>query len=269
MEVLPMVKEGISLIESEKEKVVGIYYASDLDYCMMKIYYSYIYPAHHDLVTHRRFAIGSALHSVVQRALDFYGRKHPEIKVFNEPTDVNRIYQIRDIEIHGRPDTILVSQDKMDIIEFKSIKNFAYLREAQDKHISQLNYYLHFYPLSEGHVIYVNKAENEDELKEFSGFKYDEGLFNIMVDRALTVHDFLIRNMEIEEKLKTITGEEADQLIKQLSLPAPEGYLRGGTTDWECKNCPVAKLCYQRIQEKIVGRKELRALTKKVLNEVE
>lgn len=241
MEMLSMITEGISLIQSEKPKKIGVYYPSSITYCIRKEYYSYLEAEHHSLETHKNFAVGSAFHIIVQNALNYYAKAHPEIKTINEleaDTEEERqkireefYYKEGDIELHGRPDTIIMTPDgTKHILEIKSHGNLMYLKEASHNHILQLNYYLSKEYISDGNILYMNKAkktngEEYEEFREFADIKYDHALFKELVGKARELHESLIHK----------------------ELPEPEGYNRGGINDWECKGCPARIRCFKEI----------------------
>jgi hypothetical protein len=245
MEIIPMVMEGIELMANEKETKIGVYYASSIAYCMRKLYYSYIEPAKFDIDTQITFSQGIGLHSLIQRALSCYVKLHPEYKILNEPEDIPRNYTQGDIEIHGRPDSVLVdNKGHMHIVEVKSISNVDFLKDwrtgyyvAKEDSLMQLNHYLHCNPEATGSLLYVNKAKkissNYRRLVSIGDFTDDEHLFQIEVNRAFALHECLIK------------GE----------IPHPEGYERGGVTDWECAHfCGQYKeRCFKRIMQDKLG----------------
>lgn len=236
MEILPMIKEGITLITSDKQNRIGVYYPSTLSYCMRKNYYSYLEPQKFDLQMHKVFAVGSAFHTIIQKALTFYTMKYPELKIYHEPEDIKRTYQGNGYELHGRPDTILTTADgTMHILEFKSIKSIgAWLATAQESHISQLNYYLHFYPEATGNIIYINKQDGAgiEEYREFAGFKYQEALFNILVDRAERLHRHLTQT-------------------DKYGIPPAEAYEKEGEQGWQCRYCSYKDKCMAQIKGEV------------------
>lgn len=233
MEIIPAIHEGLELWVEDKIPKTGVYYPSSIFSCLRKSYYDYTSPMPHNLDTLKIFGQGIAYHNIVQKALTFYAKKHPEIKIQNEPEDVERIYKGKKdgIELHGRMDCFLKTKKGITIIEIKSINGLNYA--PKEEHISQLNYYLHFYPDAEGILLYMNKARKDgDFYEDFREFKYgyDEGLFNMLLKRALSLHEHLTKK----------------------ELPMPEAYMRGGTTDWECGRqntggCPHKLKCFTEI----------------------
>lgn len=234
MEILPIITEGISLIESEKPKIIGIYYPSEFGYCIRKSYYSYLYAERHELETHKNFAVGSAFHFIIQKGLDFYAKEHQDVKVTNEKADIKEefYYKIDGIELHGRPDSIIMTDKGIHLLEIKSHSSISehYLSVPQENHLHQINYYLHFYPKAEGHIIYMNKAKNNggdyQEFKEFANIFYDEDKFKAVVQWGLSLHTSLITN----------------------KLPEPEAYLKDGWEGWQCKRCPAKKRCMKEVK---------------------
>ena len=275
MEVLPIVKEGIESIVSDKRRVIGVYYPSTLPYCLRKEYYAYFEPEHLDFETRKTFAIGNAFHALIQKGLIFYKKTHPEVDIVNELESEGRTdcpvcgetfvhdeelqdhlytefyYREGDIELHGRPDSIILNESRWTVIEIKSHGNLIYLQAPEDRHMIQANFYMHrFEELGkpkDASLLYINKAKRVDgqaydEFKEFANLQYDEGLFRMLVDRAWELHGKL-QNQE---------------------LPMPEAYLRGGTTDYECKNCQFRERCYKQIMETAFGKENMEALEKAI-----
>lgn len=265
MEIAPMIMEGIALTENDKKRQIGVYYPSELPYCMRKVYYAYIDEQKHDLETLKNFAVGSAYHSVVQKALTFYAKAHPEIKLVNEAEGIEWRYSERDIELHGRPDVVIVTPDgKTHIVEIKSIATLRRLYgEAQEHHIAQINFYLHARQDGDGHVLYMNKEKRGngiyEEFKEYQ-VNYSEPEFRKLVERAFTLQDFLVSNYDVEMQMKeTEDIIERDVLADSIEIPLPEAYLRGGTMDGECRfMCRYRTKCFTNIIEKIAGREEYR-----------
>lgn len=253
LDIAAMVHEGIDLIPNEKPKRIGVYYPSELSYCQRKLYYSYLEKGKADLRGKLNLATGSAFHKVIQDALEAYVKKHPELKLMNEPTDIDRIYKIReDIELHGRPDSILINEKgETVVIEIKSHANFKYLKEGPEhSHIDQMNYYLRptaNMPITaEGRILYVNKMKrtryNQDsykEMLEFPGYHFDIGIFNLMTKKAIGLHEALLKR----------------------EVPMPDGYLRGGTMDNECRFlCNYREKCYDAIMARQISAKERKAI---------
>ena len=238
VDVENMFKEGVELMVLEHPSTVGTYYPSAIMACQRKNYYSYLFPKSHDIDAQLVFAQGNGYHGLVQRALMCYAKKHPEIKVQNEPEDIERIYKESGIELHGRADCFLKTAEGITIIEIKSISNIRYA--PKDEHIYQLNYYLHFYPEAKGILFYMNKAKrggistlDYEQFKAFE-FKYDDKMFKTMFKRALDLHQFLVIN-------------------NATILPKPEGYARGGASDWECNFCLYKEKCFKQIMETKLG----------------
>jgi len=224
--IIDMINEGTKyLAEEERENQIGIYYPSSLFSCMRQTYFSYFEKPVYSLESLKAFSIGNAFHELIQKSLKAYGDKH-NIIVNNELADLH--YDTPTFSIHGRLDVfMLIEGNEKHIIEIKSHSDLKYLEaEGLAEHKAQLNYYLHFFPDAEGHLLYINKAHkkmNDVDYKNFrvyNGIKYNEELFGRMVSRA----------------------EKLDYYLKKRELPEAEALINNET--WRCHYCPFREKCF-------------------------
>ena len=78
MKIVELIEKGVTLIEPDKDKKIGIYYPSEASRCVRQAYYSYFEKPHYDIETQKAFSIGNALHALVQNALEL--NKDYEVK---------------------------------------------------------------------------------------------------------------------------------------------------------------------------------------------
>jgi CRISPR/Cas system-associated exonuclease Cas4 (RecB family) len=225
--IIEMINEGTKyLAEKEKPHIVGIYYPSSIFSCLRQSYFSYLEMPIFGLESLKAFSIGNAFHDLVQKSLKEYGDRN-NIIVNNELSDLH--YDTPTFSIHGRLDVFMLVEGKeKHIIEIKSHSDLRYLgAEGLESHKAQLNYYLHFFPDAEGHLLYINKAHkkmddlNYKNFRVYNGIKYNEELFGKMVSRA----------------------EKLDYYLKNKELPPAEAIVDG--EKWQCFYCPFKEKCYK------------------------
>ena len=221
-----MINEGAKIYGTSRDRIKGVYYASEMYECERKLYYAYNYKVEHDFETKKNFEIGNSLHNLVQGSLMLYAKNNPEIKLFNELEDLKIIDDENGYEIHGRLDTIIYGENESNhIIEFKTTGSLNRINNPVNHHIEQINYYLHFFPKYEGHLIYINKKpkgslKKYENFKEFRGITYNDAMFKADI-----------------EKVKNVNYK-----IKNNILPEPEAKLKK-EKNWECWYCPFRQKC--------------------------
>lgn len=199
MEVSNIVLKGLKYIKNEKEKKIGVYYVSEISSCIRRNYYSYFEETEYSYSSYKFFAIGNALHELIQKILSKSVTDNEWIKERNE---VSHKYKGKDFEIHGRLDSIVTDKDKNKyIIEIKTTSNLNF--SPSTEHTEQLNFYLHSYPKAIGYLLYLNTAkkrfgsDNYIEMKEYK-IEYNTNLFNESVKKIERLHQALT-NKELPE----------------------------------------------------------------------
>lgn len=259
MKIIPLIDKGATLLEDEKEPVIGVYYISTLNRCLRQNYYSYFEKPHYSFKTQKLFAIGNALHGLVQSILIQYAGKHKELG-FTVENEVSKLYYkdpMTGLEIHGRLDCFLIDKEGNEhVIEIKTIKNLKYAPVKE--HFEQLNYYLYpKHPIYKtdnifGHFLYINKANQigDEEYVEFKEIPktekpeeqihFDKELFNCSIVRARIQHHY----------------------IKNRILPFPEAKMDSDRY-WQCASCPFRQKCDAEENGKVIGTKLYKSLTEK------
>ena len=231
LDIIDILEKG--LVIDNKEKKIGVYYPSELPYCVRKTYYSYKSKPKYDLFTYKTFAIGNGLHYMIQNALIAYSTMYDDLKVNVEEsikqTSETRLILDNEIELHGRPDVFLVNTKTGEryVIEIKSHGNLEYLKEAEDKHLMQLNFYLNFFRDAKGILLYVNKAKL-DKSKPIEKYEH------------FRVYQDITFNEDLLEKLKE-RAKELHQSLKEDKVPRAEAKEIGEM--WQCLNCPFKNIC--------------------------
>jgi len=183
--------------------------------CMRQIGYEFsdIEPEPLDVPTLKKFAIGNALHDWLQDLLI----KTKNAKIIEEcniiylpdgavkkEADENNKIIIKDPEIHGRLDVLLIDDT---IVEIKTINSggFFYLgRAPKPGHYLQIQLYLHQKNLKKGVLFYINKETGQTKefllrynpeyvqkaLKRFKTLKENFIDKNILPPRPYLMHDY-------------------------------------------------------------------------------
>ena len=270
MQLSQIIENNAELLEGKKDKVIGIYYASELHGCQRKIYYSYLEKPKYKFNVHKSFFIGNALHELVQSIAFTYSQKVNGIVVQNEIKDMTYIEPETKLEIHGRLDTLIIEKltGKVHIFEIKTTSNLNYAPIKE--HYNQLNYYLYFNPDTtgkfhpfdldyeiepkvEGHLFYINtskKKYNEESYLEFKEVPASDSEEPILFDRDLFLADV--------KRAKVL-----HQYLLERKVPPPEAKLSVDMF-WQCPLCPFKNKCDIEENTKIIGEKNYNELAKKI-----
>ena len=180
--------------EDRKELKFGKYSASSLGICVRKNFYSYLYPSEFELSGDklRIFAAGNAMHEWIAKVL--------ANNSFTELIDSEKELAILDVEndilISGRLDDLIMlknsASEERIIVEVKSTKSLAYLDAPQEQHLMQVQIYLKAlstYNIKKAVLLYIEK--NSLKTRSFDVY-YDHALFRKAIDRARTLHGYLL-----------------------------------------------------------------------------
>jgi len=199
------------------------FYISDAGKCQRVVYFSMKgYPRKEkEARVLRIFDRGDITHQRLMRAL--FGIS--KIRVIASEIDMPS----KEI-IHGRADAIISIEDKLYVVDFKSMNDFKFqkMEVPEPSHQQQLQLYMHYFKVPQGIILYENK--NTQALKEFE-LKYNYKLCKKIIS------DF--------ESLK-------EQYLDQDIVPpiplelkkAREGANNNeGKFPWECNYCDFRKEC--------------------------
>jgi len=204
------------------------FYISDAGKCQRVVYFSMKgYPRKEkEARVLRIFDRGDITHQRLMRAL--FGIS--KIRVIASEIDMPS----KEI-IHGRADAIISIEDKLYVVDFKSMNDFKFqkMEVPEPSHQQQLQLYMHYFKVPQGIILYENK--NTQALKEFE-LKYNYKLCKKIIS------DF--------ESLK-------EQYLDQDIVPpiplelkkAREGANNNeGKFPWECRYCDFREEC-DRVEE--------------------
>jgi len=231
------------LKSQKKDRIIGVYYPSELPWCLRKIYYDYTIGKDKDLESKLVMISGTLMHSFISDVLKFAKSegidaqseveyeyeipvennkvagswKKPAGGVFNEVAGSWKkpAGGVFSIKISGRADNVILLKSENDentyVVEVKSKSKLP--DEPRVEHIMQLNFYLHFNPGAKGYLLYITR--DGFNMRAFE-VNYNEDLFKKLVDRAIILHNHIINN----------------------TLPDAE-YWHG-----ECLKCPYRNICF-------------------------
>jgi len=216
------------LKSQKKDRIIGVYYPSELPWCLRKIYYDYTIGKDKDLESKLVMISGTLMHSFISDVLKFAKSEgidaQSEVEYEYEiPVENNKVAGswkkpaggVFSIKISGRADNVILLKSENDentyVVEVKSKSKLP--DEPRVEHIMQLNFYLHFNPGAKGYLLYITR--DGFNMRAFE-VNYNEDLFKKLVDRAIILHNHIINN----------------------TLPDAE-YWHG-----ECLKCPYRNICF-------------------------
>jgi len=195
-------------------------YASELGYCLRKLYYRRKgYVSQHDFSTAVNFAEGTAVHELIQSL--FASTIAPQLG-FRSYAEV----KLHTGNIHGFIDVMLVNDTDIIIIEIKTAKSLP--SEPLKHHVRQINTYLHPYV--------INKNKNHKNVK---GILY-------YVEKAIMYGNSPQREFEVEYSddlyKETISREkEIEKDVDNNILPPAEALAIKDY--WQCRYCSYFTMC--------------------------
>jgi len=179
----------INIYEKEKEahpRIVGVYHPSSIGDCFRKQYYEFyeeIRPSEEKLTI---FATGKGIHATIVEILK-------ESNIVNvESYETETSLDFGEIKLHGRVDIIVAeTNNEKVIIEAKTVSKPV--KEPIEKHILQLQCYLHALNVNKGIILYWNKRKGEKYVFEVDK---DDKYLKILKERAFSLHNYILNKKE-------------------------------------------------------------------------
>ena len=210
--MMKMLKEKIDKIvlrkakerkEEHGEYKDDVFFPSEAGKCIRNLFYEKKLQPEKPAYIYRLFLTGDLIHEWIQKSV--YNEDKSEVEIeWNEG----------DIKFSGRMDVLL----KDRIIEFKSIKNFAYVeKKPSSQHVEQINMYMKATGIHKGTIVYIQK-DNFDVLEH--DVEFDKKLYNKTISRFKKLNKALIENHP-PTRLKCF----------------------GKDYCWECNYCPFKETC--------------------------
>ena len=207
IDVRQLVENHLVSERKDKERTHKVFYASELGYCPLKIFFSITQPRRAELRALKVFRVGDLVHEYIQRLLEEQGAQ--------SEVPIRQIVDLtRGIEVHGRIDVLHEGEP----YELKSAGRLP--DEPYAHHVAQLNAYLHMLGVERGYLVYFEK--NTFDIAQFT-VKRNPHLWEMTLDKIRAVHD------AVEAK------QQGDEWLDKLLA-----YNVGG---WECKYCVYRDIC--------------------------
>lgn len=208
---LEAVNKGIRIIyekeKEEHEKVIGKYYPSSIGECLRKQYYEFFEekePTEEELTI---FLTGKGVHEMLAKVLN------ESVKV--EAVEYEVSLNFNEAMLHGKADIIIADfEGQKVIVELKTISKIP--NEPLQRHIMQLQCYLHALNIERGFLLYWDKRAGRKKVFEISK---DKKYYEILKERTLTLH------YHISKKLP----------------PIKEAAIKGEYST--CIRCPYKEIC--------------------------
>ena len=175
--------------KEDRERHVGVYYPSELGFCIRRNWYLYKYPRPVDDATKKVVAVGKIFHEFIFKALE-----SKKFNVHENEKSLSIIDGENGLVISGRIDHLIKVDNDSEpfIIEVKTSKSVKSLKEAKREHKMQIMPYMIALQVKKAMIIYVEK-DNLDT-KSFE-FEFDDELFKDMMQRARRLHNCLTTNV--------------------------------------------------------------------------
>lgn len=206
-----MLKELIDkfYLEKQKDRDQHHFYVTDAGKCPRQIFFKFKKAPKEEMEARilRMFDHGDYIHRLILNALFSIGVvRAAEINI-----------PVQEI-ISGRADAIISLDDgNLYVLDIKSINSmfFKNLEQPKEENINQIQFYLHFFKIQKGILLYVNK--DTQELKEFL-VEYDSKKVELLLTELLN--------------LKT----KIDSNIIPSRIP-------NWPKDWQCQYCQFRGIC--------------------------
>ncbi len=178
------------IAREHRPKAIGRYYPSEIGSCMRKVWYSYKYPLEVKPDLAKIFEVGNIMHDFVVEVLKSDKNKEVELLKSEFPLKIKG----QDFLVSGRVDDLILVKEsgKSWVVEVKSTKSVDFVKEADKKHLMQLQLYMHATGIHNGMVLYIDKTNLKS--KVFSE-KYSEEKAREIMERFGQLHQLLSQNL--------------------------------------------------------------------------
>ncbi len=173
--------------EKEKEshaRVVGVYYPSSIGDCLRKQYYEFFEekePREEELTI---FLTGKGVHEILAKVLN------ETVKV--EATEMETSLSFGEAMLHGKVDILLIDfEGEKLVVELKTVSKIP--KESLEKHVLQLQTYLHALNVEKGVLLYWDKRRGK---KKAFGIIKDAKYYEILKERTMILHEHILNKKE-------------------------------------------------------------------------
>ena len=197
-------------LDRQRDREQQHFYITDAGRCARAIFFKFKNVPRKEMEAKilRMFDHGDSIHQLIMRPLLSIREIHvvaAEVKI--PPQEL----------VSGRADAILSDGKDLYVLDIKSMNSmiFKNLKEPKEENVDQIQLYLHFFKISKGILLYVNK--DTQELKEF------------VVDYDRERADCLLKKMsDLKNKI------DSDIVPDRL-----EDYPKS----WQCQYCQFKQVC--------------------------
>jgi CRISPR-associated exonuclease Cas4 len=213
------------LREDSREHKVGVYYPSEMGFCVRRNYFMYKNPKPIPIKTLLLFQSGIVAHEWLANVLS----KIKEVgNVALEVIPEGEVkYQVdENILISGKFDELLHIKFKENdktydtLIELKTVRDLKAIREPKLHHYMQINFYLKMLNIKDGYIMYLDRKDYNYKL---FNVELNEALFKLLIDRVRYLHWSIVYDQ----------------------TPIPEGI----KTKWQCHYCDYREECFNILTE--------------------
>jgi len=203
------------IAREHRAKQQGRYYPSEIGSCLRKIWYSYKRPMEVKPDLAKIFELGNIMHDFVVDVLKSDKNQEVELLKSEFPLKI----QGEGFLVSGRvDDLILVNESgKSWVVEVKSTKSVDYVQKADEKHLMQLQLYMHATGIHNGMVLYIDKTNLKSKIFQE---EYNEEKAEEIMERFRQLH----------------------QLLTQGLLPIAEAKKKQ-EMNWLCRYCEYSERC--------------------------
>jgi len=197
-----------------RERTIGIYYISEIPYCVRKIWYMFKNPKKFDAKTMRVFERGNVWHAWIARLL-----KRSDMVIHHEEEARLVIPDFKSkLFLRGRVDDFIIIEENGTkfVLEIKTTANIWKQDNISPHHLLQIMPYL-LLENCDGKVIYIDSRYLQ--VKSFD-VKFDWAILEEIMRRARKLHESLIKD----------------------KIPLPESF-EESNRNWECNYCLYKEEC--------------------------
>lgn len=207
-----MLKEIIDnfYLDRQKDKEQRHFYVTDAGRCPRAIFFKFKNAPRREIEANilRLFDHGDHIHKLIMKPLLSTRAIHvvaSEVEI--PPQEI----------ISGRADAVLSDGKELFVLDIKSMNSMVFrtLQEPKEENVNQIQLYLHYFKISRGILLYVNK--DNQELKEFV-VDYNPVRSQLLLDGLLEVKKHI------------------DSNIIPCRIPSYP-------SDWQCQYCQFKLIC--------------------------
>ncbi len=197
-------------LDRQKDKDQHHFYISDAGKCSRSVFFKFKNAPRKEMEANilRLFEHGNHIHKLIMESLLSTKDIHVVASEVNIPPQEL---------VSGRADAVISDGKELYVLDIKSINSmgFRYLDKPKEENINQIQLYLHYFKISKGILLYVNK--DDQQLKEFV-IGYNQAQAQSLLD-------------------------ELTNLRKQIDSNIIPSRFSGYPNNWQCKYCQFREIC--------------------------